>query len=163
MTVTSFLSPIGWISIQSENEKLVSVLFSNEKPKETPQQDSIALETVKQLQEYFDKKRTHFDLPLNPQGTSFQKKVWKQLALIPCGETISYQEIAQSMGTPKASRAIGYANSKNPFVIIIPCHRVIHADGSIGGYNSGTERKKWLLDHESTLNDSMFFKEQKSD
>jgi O-6-methylguanine DNA methyltransferase len=148
MTTASFLSPIGWICIQSKNAQLVSVMFSDEKPEDTSQQDIIALKAVEQLKEYFDGKRISFDLPLRLEGTLFQKKVWEQLTTIPCGETRSYQEIAQSLNIPKAYRAIGQANSKNRFVIIIPCHRVIHANGALGGYNGGIDRKKWLLAHE---------------
>jgi methylated-DNA-[protein]-cysteine S-methyltransferase len=123
-------------------------MFSDEKPEDTSQQDIIALKAVEQLKEYFDGKRISFDLPLRLEGTLFQKKVWEQLTTIPCGETRSYQEIAQSLNIPKAYRAIGQANSKNRFVIIIPCHRVIHANGALGGYNGGIDRKKWLLAHE---------------
>lgn len=152
MTTTAFLSPIGWICIKSENEKLISVLFSDQKPEETSHQEYIALVTVRQLTEYFNGERIHFDLPLHLDGTAFQKKVWEYLSSIPWGETRSYQAIAQSLNRPKAWRAIGQANSKNHFVIIIPCHRVVHADGTLGGYNGGTARKKWLLEHEKNLN-----------
>lgn len=102
-----------------------------------------------QLQEYFQGKRKSFDLPLNPQGTEFQKKVWAELCNIPYSQTRTYKEIAQAIGHPKAARAVGMANNRNPIPIIIPCHRVIGASGSLIGYAYGVEMKKRLLDLES--------------
>lgn len=102
----------------------------------------------KQLEEYFAGHRETFDVPLNPEGTVFQKKVWGMLQTIPFGDTWSYQKLAQSLDHPKAMRAVGAANSRNPISILIPCHRVIGANGSLTGYAGGLERKKWLLEHE---------------
>jgi methylated-DNA-[protein]-cysteine S-methyltransferase len=102
-----------------------------------------------QLEEYFAGKRTEFDLPLAPRGTDFQRSVWTELARIPFGETTSYGEIALSIGKSLlASRAVGLANGRNPISVILPCHRVIGADGSLTGYGGGLPRKEWLLRHE---------------
>jgi methylated-DNA-[protein]-cysteine S-methyltransferase len=98
---------------------------------------------------YFNGSRTDFAaLTLDPQGTPFQLRVWQELRRIPWGQAISYGELARRVGNPKAARAVGQANAVNPIPLIIPCHRVIAADGSLGGYSSGLERKRWLLHHE---------------
>ncbi len=101
-----------------------------------------------ELKEYFEGKLTEFTLPLAPEGTEFQKKVWRALCTIPYGETRSYGEIAKLIGNPRACRAVGGANNKNPIMIVIPCHRVIGADGSLVGYAGGTDIKKRLLELE---------------
>jgi methylated-DNA-[protein]-cysteine S-methyltransferase len=103
------------------------------------------LEAATQLDEYFAGERTSFELALDPQGTPFQRKVWLALADIPYGETISYAELARRIGSPKAFRAVGQANGKNPLAIILPCHRVITSDGTIGGYGGGLPMKRELL------------------
>ena len=108
-------------------------------------------ETRKQLQEYFDGKRKEFNLPILLRGTEFQKKVWQGLCTIPYGETRSYKELAELVGNPKAVRAVGGANNKNPIMIIVPCHRVIGADGSLVGFGGGLEVKKYLLELEAGL------------
>jgi len=102
---------------------------------------------------YFDGARKSFDLPLDADGTEFQKTVWRALTSIPSGETCTYGDIAQKIGNPKGMRAVGLANGKNPMTIVVPCHRVIGANGKLTGYAFGTERKAWLLNHES---DSLF-------
>jgi O-6-methylguanine DNA methyltransferase len=102
-------------------------------------------EASRQLQQYFAGERRQFELPLNPAGTAFQKSVWRALSEIPYGETCSYRDIAQRLGQPGAMRAVGGANGANPIPIIIPCHRVIAADGSLGGFSSGLWRKQKLL------------------
>ncbi len=104
-----------------------------------------------QLQEYFAGTRTQFELRLAAQGTDVQKDVWHALSLIPYGETRSYGEIARQLGKPKASRAIGSANGRNPISIIVPCHRVIGSDGSLTGFGGGIARKQWLLAHEARV------------
>ena len=105
-----------------------------------------------QLAEYFDGKRTEFDLPLAPCGTRFQLAVWTELARIPYGKTVSYGQVAAAIGkSPVASRAVGLANGRNPISIILPCHRVIGAHGSLTGYGWGLDRKEWLLRHEGAL------------
>ncbi len=103
---------------------------------------------VAELKEYFSGKRQQFRVPLDLRGTSFQLKVWKALLRIPYGETRSYQQIAREVGNPKASRAVGMANHSNPVGIIVPCHRVISSDGSLGGYGGGLDRKAQLLELE---------------
>jgi methylated-DNA-[protein]-cysteine S-methyltransferase len=104
--------------------------------------------TVRQLTEYFEGTRREFDLPLRLQGTVFQQRVWRQLTEIPYGQTWSYGQLAQRIDKPSASRAVGLANGRNPISILVPCHRVIGADGSLTGYGGGIERKRWLLVHE---------------
>ncbi len=103
---------------------------------------------IEQLNEYFTGKRKEFDLPLAPSGTLFQQKVWAQLQKIPYGQTRSYKDIALAVGSPKGFRAVGMANNKNPIAIVIPCHRVIGADGSLVGYGGGLAMKQSLLDLE---------------
>ena len=103
---------------------------------------------ARQLSEYFAGKRKTFELPLAPDGTEFQKRVWAELARIPFGETISYAELARRVGSDGAARAVGRANATNPIAIVVPCHRVIGADGSLTGYAYGVEMKRSLLDFE---------------
>ena len=104
---------------------------------------------VTQLDEYFKKKRTSFNLKLNPQGTDFQKQVWQSLQQIPYGKTRSYRKQSEALGDVKAIRAVASANGKNPLWIVVPCHRVIGSDGSLTGYAGGLWRKRWLLEHEN--------------
>ncbi|MEO8560769.1 MAG: methylated-DNA--[protein]-cysteine S-methyltransferase, partial [bacterium] len=104
-----------------------------------------------QLDEYFAGHRTQFELPLSPEGTEFQRRVWDALAEIPFGTTISYLELARTVGDPRAVRAVGGANGRNPLPIVLPCHRVIGADGSLTGFGGGIERKRWLLEHEGAI------------
>ena len=102
-------------------------------------------QTVKELQEYFDGKRTSFTIPLQPEGTGFQQEVWRQIARIPFGETTTYSELARRAGAPEAVRAAGTATGSNPISVIIPCHRVIGKDGALRGFAGGLDRKKYLL------------------
>jgi methylated-DNA-[protein]-cysteine S-methyltransferase len=112
-------------------------------------------EVTTQLREYFTGERTEFDLPLAPRGSEFQIAVWTQLTLIPFGKTASYGEVALALGKSLvASRAVGLANGRNPISVIVPCHRVIGADGSMTGYGGGIDRKEWLLRHEGVLDAS---------
>ena len=108
-------------------------------------------EAVRQLRAYFDGSLTQFDLPLLPMGTAFQRRVWNELEKIPYGVTISYGELAHRVGNPKASRAVGLANGRNPIPIIVPCHRVIGASGKLVGYGGGLDAKRVLLDLESSV------------
>jgi methylated-DNA-[protein]-cysteine S-methyltransferase len=146
-----YKSPVGWLEIIEENNFIVEIkfldddCFSNSKKLEGVLKDS-----VQQLDEYFQRVRTEFNLPLNPNGTDFQKSVWTELQNIPFGKTISYMDMAKRLGDPKVIRAAGTANGKNPMAIIIPCHRVVGSDGSLIGYAGGLKRKQWLLEHEST-------------
>lgn len=146
-----YASPLGVLQLQEEDEKLTAVLFTNDSAvKETETSNSAVLhETMKQLDEYFAGKRIQFDLPLNPSGTAFQQKVWQQLLQIPFAETITYLHMAKRLGNVKSIRAAASANGKNPLAIIIPCHRVVGADGKLTGYAGGLHRKQWLLEHEA--------------
>jgi methylated-DNA-[protein]-cysteine S-methyltransferase len=111
----------------------------------------VILQAVKELTEYFCGKRKKFTVPLNPRGTEFQKSVWMELSRIPFGETISYEELAKRINNPKAVRAVGAANGKNPLWLIVPCHRVIGKNGSLTGYAGGVLMKQKLLSLESAL------------
>jgi methylated-DNA-[protein]-cysteine S-methyltransferase len=111
----------------------------------------ILAEACAQLGEYFAGARTTFDLPLAPVGTPFQQRVWTALREIPFGETATYRTIARTLGDPNATRAVGAANGRNPIGLIVPCHRIIGADGSLTGYAGGLDRKRWLLRHEESV------------
>lgn len=108
-------------------------------------------DAIGQLSEYFDGSRIEFDLQLDARGTVFQRAVWEALTEIPYAQTRSYGDIANAVGNPKAPRAVGMANNRNPIAVIIPCHRVIGASGKLVGYGGGLDRKTWLLDHERTV------------
>jgi methylated-DNA-[protein]-cysteine S-methyltransferase len=151
-------SPIGRLLLKSDGEALTGIYM--DMPSGPPSQlsewteDAAArpfAETIRQLEEYFKCARREFDLPLRAQGTEFQKRAWKSLTEIPYGRTRSYGEQAKRIGNPKASRAVGLANGSNPLPIVVPCHRVIGADGSLTGFGGGLERKRWLLSHEGVL------------
>ena len=109
-----------------------------------------AEDAARQLREYFAGERVTFDLPLAPHGSEFQRRVWEILLEIPAGETRSYGWVAQRLGRPTASRAVGAANGQNPLVIVVPCHRVVGANGTLTGYGGGLDRKRWLLEHETS-------------
>ncbi len=142
---TDFLaSPLGWLKLTASKEALIALEFVAA-PSETYYPNAITTEARKQLEEYFAAERQRFSLPLAPQGTPFQRKVWQALQTIPYGQTVSYKTIAAQINNPKAVRAVGLANGRNPIPIIIPCHRVVAADGSLGGFSSGLWRKEWLL------------------
>ncbi len=150
-------TPIGGLEIKGDENGLASVHFLETEVEETSRNSEYLQATINQLLEYFEGTRTEFQLKLNPQGTDFQKRVWKKLEEIPCAKTVSYQEIANRLGDPKVIRAAASANGKNPISIIIPCHRVIGSDGSLTGYASGLHRKKWLLDHECPVKQQSLF------
>jgi len=142
---------IGRIGIEENGSAITKIYFiNNDEQEEILEKNETALlkEAIKQLNEYFDGKRISFDLQLQPQGTEFQNKVWKALMEIPFGETRSYGEIAKIIGNEKASRAVGMANNKNPIPIIVPCHRVIGANGKLVGYAGGLDIKEMLLNLE---------------
>lgn len=144
-------SPIGMLEITTDNKSIRSILFVDEEnmKKPTKIKPMIMLKACRQLREYFYGIRKEFDLRIYLEGTEFQKKVWKRLINIPYGEIATYKEIAESLGNPKASRAVGNANNKNKILIIIPCHRVIGSDGSLNGFIGGVGKKEWLLNHEN--------------
>lgn len=149
-------SPLGPLLLTSNGEALTGVYMPEHKrgPRPEPtwtRSDARLAEARRQLEEYFAGRRRQFELPLAAQGTPFQRAVWAELARIPFGATLSYQELARRIGAPKASRAVGAANGRNPISIIVPCHRVVGADGSLTGYAGGPERKQWLLALEGSL------------
>ncbi|WP_238918374.1 methylated-DNA--[protein]-cysteine S-methyltransferase [Clostridium sp. YIM B02555] len=144
-------SKIGRIKMEESGIAVTKLDFVSNDDKENIIEGSkteLLIEIVKQLDEYFDGTRKVFDLPIEPEGTEFQKKVWKALIEIPYGETKSYGQIAKIIGNDKAARAVGMANNKNPIAIIIPCHRVIGANGKLVGYAGGLELKEKLLELE---------------
>lgn len=150
-------SPLGFTLIEGDELGISKIsVTSNKEELSTIIPDALTT-AVTQLEEYFLGKRTHFDFKLNPSGTEFQKKVWKELLKIPFGTTVSYQEITNQLGDPKAIRAVANANGKNPLWIVVPCHRVIGSDGSLTGYAGGLWRKKWLLDHENPVKQQVLF------
>jgi len=140
-------SPIGIIKIVASNTHLLSLDMVPRMTYRTSTSAPLLL-CLKQLDEYFEGKRRKFNLPLKLEGTFFQKKVWVELSKIPFGTVISYKDLAKKVGKPMAFRAVGNANGKNKFPIILPCHRVIASDGSLGGYGLGLPRKEKLLVHE---------------
>lgn len=145
-----YQSPIGCIYMEATETHLCKMVFEANPPAVLPEVTSPVLqETICQLQDYFAGKRKQFDLPIEQKGTAFQQKVWSELSKISYGEKISYKELAARAGNPKACRAAGSANGNNQIFIIVPCHRVIQANGNIGGYAYGSEMKRFLLDLEN--------------
>jgi methylated-DNA-[protein]-cysteine S-methyltransferase len=147
---TSIESPLGPLLLAADEQGLRAILFAKGKHAADPdpawRKDSAPLkETIRQLHAYFAAELEDFDLPLAPQGTAFQQKVWENLCRIPYGKTISYGELARRIGNPNASRAVGLANGSNPIPIVIPCHRVIGSDGKLTGYGGGLPIKEKLL------------------
>lgn len=149
-------TPLGTAKIKGDEKgvSVISILQEGEISKVIPVE---LKDAVKQLQEYFDGKRTTFNFPINPKGTDFQQKVWKALLEIPYGKTTSYMDLSKKLGDVKAIRAVASANGKNPLWIVVPCHRVIGSDGSLTGYAGGLWRKKWLLEHENPLKQQSLF------
>ena len=145
---------IGRIEIEENGEAITKIDYVPKDIEATDdrKQTELIKAAIKQLDEYFQGKRSIFDLPLAPEGTEFQKKVWNALKEIPFGETKSYGEIAKIIGNEKASRAVGMANNKNPIMIVIPCHRVIGANGKLVGYAAGLEVKENLINLEKSYN-----------
>ena len=138
-------SPLGSLTLASTDKGLASVHFGADVPASGIIDESANREVIQQLQEYFDGNRVRFDLPLDVQGTPFQMAVWDELRKIPYGATCSYGEIARALGKPGAARAVGMANHENPIAVVVPCHRVVGADGSLTGYAGGLHIKEKLL------------------
>jgi methylated-DNA-[protein]-cysteine S-methyltransferase len=149
-----FDSPIGRLLLTSDGTNLTGLYMEPSRKAQSTDGwvEDAAVEplaaALRQLDEYFTGARRVFDLPLRLQGTPFQQRVWQALCEIPYGETWSYGQLAKQIGNPSASRAVGLANGRNPISILVPCHRVIGADGSLTGYGGGLQRKQWLLAHE---------------
>ena len=142
---------LGMIRIEERDERIVRVNFEHEFPDEEQceiVETACLWQAFAQLQEYLEGKRQTFELILHPEGTAFQKAAWQALMDIPYGQTRTYKQQAESLGKPKALRAVGMANHRNPIPIFIPCHRVIGSDGSLTGYGGGLEIKRTLLDLE---------------
>jgi len=151
---THFDSPIGPLLAARDDIGITALLLPHgdrpAEPHDAWLRDDGAFDDVReQLAEYFAGTRTAFELPLRLVGTAFQRRVWTALCDIPCGETRSYGELAATIGTPTASRAVGAANGQNPIAVVVPCHRVIGANGSLTGYGGGLPAKRWLLEHEA--------------
>lgn len=150
-------SPLGELLIAADESHITRISMDGQKHAAAPgsdwrcdHDDALIAKARQQLEEYFDGKRAAFDLPLAFEGTMFQTEVWRQLLKIPYGETISYGELARRIGRPGASRAAGLANGRNPIAIVVPCHRVIGANGSLIGYGGGLPRKSYLVELEAS-------------
>lgn len=142
-------TPLGTAHLKGSENGLASITVLDEEVTTTTLIPAVLEDAVYQLHEYFEGKRTRFNLKLQPAGTDFQKRVWKALEAIPYGTTTSYLGLSRKLGDEKAIRAVAAANGKNPLWIVVPCHRVIGSDGSLTGYAGGLWRKKWLLEHEN--------------
>jgi methylated-DNA-[protein]-cysteine S-methyltransferase len=145
---------LGLIEIEADDEYITSIRLIKSSDKTPPVNNPDELsphvrQCVAELAEYFTGTRTDFTVPLKQNGTDFQQKVWQQLLKIPYGTTISYIEMARRLGNSKLTRAVGGANHRNKLWIVVPCHRVIGADGSLTGYGGGLDCKQWLLQHEA--------------
>ncbi|MFK5635744.1 methylated-DNA--[protein]-cysteine S-methyltransferase [Ornithinimicrobium sp. LYQ103] len=169
MSITYLLtdSPVGPLRLVSDGEHLTGLFFAEHRHAPERAGTEVGLgeapavlrEAVVQLADYFAGRRTDFDLPLAAEGTPFQQRVWALLRQIPYGRTRSYGQLAAELGQPGASRAVGLANGRNPLSIVVPCHRVVGADGSLTGYGGGAERKRALLDLErgsASVGDQLF-------
>jgi methylated-DNA-[protein]-cysteine S-methyltransferase len=149
-------APIGRLIIASDGSAIAGVWMANADPRdvswaERRGNDALLTQAREELLAYFAGRLRAFDIPLAPNGTEFQRRVWQELRTIPFGTTISYATLARRVNNTDAVRAVGSANGRNPIPIIIPCHRVIGSDGSLTGFGGGLDRKRWLLDHEGAL------------
>jgi len=161
-TTTPYLvridSPVGELRLVATASALIAVLWPEERdgrvrfPIEPVDGSNAILDrTATQLREYFEGTRRTFDVPLELRGTDFQQSVWLALAEIPFAETSTYSKQAAAVGRPRATRAVGSANGRNPLSIVLPCHRIVGADGRLAGFAGGLDTKRWLLDHERTV------------
>lgn len=146
MNMLNIDTPLGRMYLASDGENITELKFGTCE-KDTP--DAVLLKAKSELEEYFAGERKDFTVPVKPEGTAFQQKVWSALKEIPYGETATYGKIAKRIGNEKACRAVGMANNRNPIAIIVPCHRVIGAGGSLTGYAGGIDKKEFLLKLES--------------
>ena len=157
MQICYIETPLGHAKISGNENGITSVSIIDSQDELSESIPESLLDCVIQIKEYFNNTRKKFDLKLHPEGTTFQKKVWKQLETIPFGKSISYLELSKQLGDVKAIRAAASANGKNPLWIIVPCHRVIASNGSLTGYSGGLYRKQWLLNHESEYKQQSLF------
>ncbi|MGB0113313.1 MAG: methylated-DNA--[protein]-cysteine S-methyltransferase [Ilumatobacteraceae bacterium] len=155
---TIITSPVGDLTIVVSDAGLRALLWPDEDPARVRDTDAIEqprhpviVQVVEQLDEYFSGERQDFDVPLDPVGTEFQRSAWEALCTIAYGSTISYGEQARRMGDARKARAVGAANGRNPISIIVPCHRVVGANGALTGFAGGLDTKAWLLDHERSM------------
>jgi len=149
-------TPIGRLRLLSSGSHLAAIEFANQHSdteNDVCRADEVLERSARQLQEYFARQRKVFDLPLAPRGTDFQRAVWNALSTIPWGTVCSYADIARAIDSPKAVRAVGAANGRNPLPIVVPCHRVIGSNGSLTGFAGGLDRKRKLLELEGSLQD----------
>ncbi|MBB5354439.1 methylated-DNA-[protein]-cysteine S-methyltransferase [Anoxybacillus mongoliensis] len=147
--VVYYESPIGWLQIVGTNDGIERIDVVEQGGDQNEKVAEPLMQSLEEIEQYFQKKRTSFSIPLKLVGTPFQMRVWEALQTIPYGQTVSYAYIAKQIGQPKAVRAVGNAVGSNPMTIVIPCHRVVRTGGGLGGYAWGIERKKWLLEHET--------------
>ena len=143
-------SEIGLIEVGGTETEILTVEFVEQRRSEYESRELVR-EGIRQIDEYMRGQRREFELPLGLHGTEFQRQVWRQVLGVPYGQAASYQDIADAIGNPKAVRAVGAANGKNPLPLIVPCHRIIGRDGRLVGYGGGLWRKEWLLRHEGVL------------
>ena len=154
MTYALYDSPIGPLTLVAREDAVAGLYMTDHRhmpPVEGDRDDRVLPDLQEQLTAYFARELKEFDVRVAVAGTAFQQGVWAQLARIPYGETWSYAELAEQLGAPRAVRAVGLANGKNPVSIVVPCHRVVGKNGSLTGYGGGLERKQWLLDLERGL------------
>jgi methylated-DNA-[protein]-cysteine S-methyltransferase len=141
-------SPIGPLEVAGTEEGILSIEFSERSSVSAGPPAPCLKPCFRQLGEYFAGRRRVFTLKLDLRGTPFQKRVWSELLKVPFGRTVAYRDIAAALGNPRSTRAVGGANHRNPVSIVVPCHRVVGADGGLTGYGGGLRRKAWLLAHE---------------
>ena len=150
LRTASLPTPLGALTLVSDGEALVAATFDGSPPDEaTPGDDAVLADARRQLSAYFGGEPVRFTVSIRTQGTPFQERVWAALRTIPHGATVSYGALAARLGDPGAAQAVGAANGQNPVAVVVPCHRVVGADGSLTGYAGGLERKRALLDLES--------------
>ena len=156
LTYDVVAAPIGRLIVASDGSAVAGVWMANASPRDDQWEqqrgtDPVLAEARRELLAYFDGTLREFRIPLAPNGTEFQRRVWTALTHIPYGTTISYADLARRLGNLTAVRAVGAANGRNPIPVIVPCHRVIGSDGSLTGFGGGLDRKRWLLHHEGAL------------
>jgi len=142
-----FKTPLGLMEITANDQAVLSIYFVDQI--KSVNANSLTDLAKAQMQKYYAAELEKFDMPMEPVGTEFQKSVWQALTTVDYGKTCSYADIANKINNPKAVRAVGSANGKNPMTIVVPCHRIIGSNGSLTGYASGVDRKAWLLNHET--------------
>ena len=148
MEIGYFESDIGILSVSTYNQEVISISFVDEIEKTSASPSPVLQKALKQIEEYFNGKRSEFDFPYRWVGTDFQVKIWKLVSLIPYGTSLAYVKVAQAYGDAKMVRAVAAALAKNPLIILIPCHRVMGSDGSLVGYYAGIDKKRQLLELE---------------